>query len=413
MAHGVASRYDSFIELDALQNQIDSAINRSNHLLREMGADPNETERRGRRSKRTVVSSTPAENESSGRRLSSAGVERRRSVSEGRRDNGSVFTRTLETESGVNETPQTQNSRRSDRQEQSIREAVENYLGTMTRNVSEKYKVPPIVLPKFEVGGDWRCFLTEFREMAELADLKPTHQMVYFKQAIPEEAKKMLFQHKVGTIQQAVELLSELYDPVKDTWTVLQELEKITQKPGERLRVLASRIEEVARRYEETLANTSPADLNKLIVSRFKHAIADEETRNHLLWDLSESSLDKMVQKAQQFEDARQTFRGRKNRRMVGEENDSEQLRKENFELKQKLERLQKKKTTAKKYSVLCWNCGEKGHFSRNCSQEKKGDGFTFRPKKGEKESSERQNTESQNLNSKVQGEKGRSTWRK
>ena len=37
MAHGVASRYDSFIELDALQNQIDSAINRSNHLLREMG----------------------------------------------------------------------------------------------------------------------------------------------------------------------------------------------------------------------------------------------------------------------------------------------------------------------------------------------------------------------------------------
>ena len=63
MAHGVASRYDSFIELDALQNQIDSAINRSNHLLREMGADPDETERRGRRSKRTVVSSTPAESE--------------------------------------------------------------------------------------------------------------------------------------------------------------------------------------------------------------------------------------------------------------------------------------------------------------------------------------------------------------
>ena len=52
---------------------------------------------------------------------------------------------------------------------------------------------------------------------------------------------------------------------MKDTWTVLQELEKITQKPGERLRVLASRIE-VARRYEETLANTSPADLNKLIL---------------------------------------------------------------------------------------------------------------------------------------------------
>ena len=76
---------------------------------------------------------------------------------------------------------------------------------------------------------------------------------------------------------------------------------------------------------------------------------------------------------------------------MVGEENDSEQLRKENFELKQKLERLQRKKTTAKKYSVLCWNCGEKGHFSRNCSQEKKGMVY-FPSKEKEKESSERQN---------------------
>ena len=44
-------------------------------------------------------------------------------------------------------------------------------------------------------------------------------------------------------------------------------------------------------------------DLDKLINSRFKHAFADQETRNQLLWDKTEITLDQMVQKAQQFDD--------------------------------------------------------------------------------------------------------------
>ena len=192
--------------------------------------------------------------------------------------------------------------------QESVKDAVDGYMSTKT--TQDRCRVPPVSPPKFEVGGDWRCFLDEFREMILLADLKPSHQLAYFKQSVPTEAKRMLYQHKVESVQEAIKLLSELYEPKKDTWSVLKELERIKQKPEERLRVLAGRIEESARRYAETLESSNPSDLNKLVVSRFRHAIMDEETRNHLLWDTTELSLYEMVRKAQHFQDARQSASG-------------------------------------------------------------------------------------------------------
>ena len=64
----------------------------------------------------------------------------------------------------------------------------------------------------------------------------------------------------------------------------MKEILRISQQPIERLRVLAGRIKDAARKYSETL-ELPPTDLDKLIKSRFKHAIADQETRNQLLWD--------------------------------------------------------------------------------------------------------------------------------
>ena len=260
---------------------------------------------------------------------------------------------------------------------------VHSYLEDVSRNTGRGYAVPPVSPPKFSPGGDWRCFLSEFRDMVQLTDMKPSHQLAYFKQAVPDEAKKMLYQHKVTTVEQAIRMLTELYEPVKDTWTVLQELEKISQKPGERFRVLAGRIEGVARRYSETLEATSPEDLNQLVVSRFRHAITDEETRNHLLWDSSNMSLDEMVLKAQKFEDARKSSQSqKKNLRATGETVETDQLKKEITELRKQLQELTKSKTATKKMNGLCWNCGKKGHFARECRQEKIGDGFTYRPKR-------------------------------
>ena len=370
---------------ESIQSQIDSALGRSQHLMRDLETSLDDWSHGGAKKKTT-------------RRTESSQVrENRRRALSGERRPGTDFlwtpddvrrtgrdgVGTARADSASPDDIVSSTVRQSP--EQSVREAVESYMEALSQSTEVKCKVPPVDPPKFKIGGDWRCFLAEFKEMVQLADLKPTHQLAYFKRSIPEEAKKMLYQHKVESVQQAIQMLTELYEPVKDTWTVLQELEKISQKPGERLRVLAGRIEEVARRYDETLETTSPTDLNRLIVSRFKYAIADEETRNHLLWDPTEMTLDQMVQKAQQFEDARQaTKANKKSLRAAGENQECDRLKKEIAELRKLVEELQTSKTTTtpRKYSGVCWNCGEKGHFSRRCPHDKVGDGFSHRPKK-------------------------------
>ena len=406
-----ASRHDSYIELEDLHNQIDSAIQRSHQILRDMGVDPEEYEHRGRRLHRSVVTSTPVTNLSD----RNQSRHRRRSVSEGRQSESSVFARTTSDTNQTRESSRTRLSQTTDVKDQTsqqagIRNMMNELVETFAQNPLEKCKVPPVNLPKFEIGGDWRCFLADFREMVKLADLRPTHQMAYFKQALPDEAKKMLYQTRVQTVQEGIDVLTELYDPKKDTWTILQEFEKISQKPGERLRVLASRIEEIASRFGETVT-TKPAELNKLILNRFKHAIADEETRNHLLWDTTETVLEKLVKKAQQFEDARQLCRTKKARRTAGDESETDKLKRENRELKEKIESLSKTTVLKKKLTVTCWNCGEVGHFKRKCPYEKIGNGFTHRSKSNQAKSEQKSETE--NLNSQTQVEQGRPHWRK
>ena len=97
-------------------------------------------------------------------------------------------------------------------------------------------------------------------------------------------------------------MLTELFEPHKDSSTLMEEILKITQQPKERLRALAGRIEKAARWYAETL-HLPTLELDQLITSQFKHAIADPEMRNQLLWDDREMSLSQMIEKAQKFED--------------------------------------------------------------------------------------------------------------
>ena len=64
---------------------------------------------------------------------------------------------------------------------------------------------------------------------------------------MPNEAKRIFYQHKVETVQQAEQILKEVYETVRDTWTVLQEMGKISQKPGKRYRVWLGELKRLTR----------------------------------------------------------------------------------------------------------------------------------------------------------------------
>ena len=181
-------------------------------------------------------------------------------------------------------------------------------------------------------------------------------------------------------LRQAKQLLQELYEPKKDKWTVLEELKRIKQKPGERLRVLAGRIEEVAQRYAETLEMFSARDMDELIAERFKQAISDEETRNHLLWDTRVTTLDDMVKVAQRFQDARQVSLTEK-KAMRSQEAETETLKRQIQELRRQLESLKQEKSPGRKKGVVCWNCGNRGHIAKKCPEPKFQDGYAYHPR--------------------------------
>ena len=94
-------------------------------------------------------------------------------------------------------------------------------------------------MPKYKAGADWRLFKAEFKQTMSMADLKPSLQMAHLRQAVPEEAKKMLCQEQIDTVDKAFEVLTELFDPHKDPSTVMEEKLKFTQQPKERLQAFA------------------------------------------------------------------------------------------------------------------------------------------------------------------------------
>ena len=98
--------------------------------------------------------------------------------------------------------------------------------------------------------------------------------MALLSQAILEEAKKLLYQEQIESVERAFEVLKDLLEPHKDSSALMEEILNISQQPKERLRALADRIMEAARRYVETL-RLSTFELDQLVKSRFKHDIAD------------------------------------------------------------------------------------------------------------------------------------------
>jgi len=145
-------------------------------------------------------------------------------------------------------------------------------------------KMPSIPLPKYKKGDNWDDFMLEFREVAELVGMTPTQSLLYLKQCVPEEGRLILVTKRVRTYEEAVGILGPLYTPTRDAMSLFKELEKVTQKPGERLQVLASRIESVANQYAKVLSShMTRVEVEDLICARFKQAIIDEDLRNRTI----------------------------------------------------------------------------------------------------------------------------------
>ena len=63
--------------------------------------------------------------------------------------------------------------------------------------------------------------------------------MAHLRQAVPEEAKKLLYQEQISMVDIAFEVLTELFEPHEDSSTLMEEIFKISQQPKEHLQALA------------------------------------------------------------------------------------------------------------------------------------------------------------------------------
>jgi hypothetical protein len=245
---------------------------------------------------------------------------------------------------------------------------------------------------KFEEGGVWRYFLADFRETVRMSGLRSSDQLGFLKRALPDKAIRLLHQYGVETLDDAIHMLTSLYEPQQDSCTAMQAIGGIVQDVGERLTGLAGRIKEVVRRYADTM-DLRKTDVDKMVIDRFKHAIADKDTRNFLQWDPSPMTLAGMVEKAQRFQDCREQERTperKKNFRVAGQSPERLRMQNELDGLKRQLEMMMAEKdlqTVAVKgvgrgkerLPFSCWNCGKRGHYSRDCKESKVGNGFSQR----------------------------------
>ena len=62
-----------------------------------------------------------------------------------------------------------------------IHEVVDSYMETLAHGTVGRYRIPSVTPPKFKEGGNWRCFLEEFKEMVKIVDSKTFSKTCYFK----------------------------------------------------------------------------------------------------------------------------------------------------------------------------------------------------------------------------------------
>ena len=263
------------------------------------------------------------------------------------------------------------------------------------RKANRYVRAGPLKVPEYKVGEDWNTFMQDFAEVRNVIGWDEEEALMYLRQSMPEEARRLLRGRQIDTYQDACRALASKYGPKLTRTQAMETFAIIQQQKGEDFDCLAGRIREALREYSARITLTQ-ADREIMAMEKFTQAIADERIRDKLyMCARTCETLDELVEEAGAWERL-----GRRKldplSKVRGLEDDYamssplvEQLTTGFSKLANQLEDMQgrlaemEKRTRRPRVNeerMTCWNCGEKGHRTYKCPKPKVGDGFTCKP---------------------------------
>ena len=268
-------------------------------------------------------------------------------------------------------------------------------LEEIPRKANSYVRAGPLKVPEYKSGEDWNTFIQDFSEVRTVIGWSDEEALMYLRQSMPEEARRLLRGRQIDAYQEACRALASKYGPKLTRTQAMETFAIIQQQKGEDFDCLAGRIRDALGEYGARITLTH-ADREIMAMEKFTQALADERIRDKLyMCARTCETLDELVEEACAWE--------RLGRRKVeplsklrGLEDECaianplvEQLTTGFNKLASQLEEMQGRLAEMEKRSrkprvneerITCWNCGEKGHRTYRCPKPKVGDGFTRKP---------------------------------